>query len=341
MFKKDDFYFTSNDFSSFADLVYADRVPLEKAINKSYQIIEYSKNPNFLCYTYKRLNFKIHSGTTIFCNSHLLDNLFFHLKKNDELSNINLITHQTDTIVSKKLFDSKPRCIDKWFSVNVEYEHSDLIPIPIGIASNFSLKNLTIDDFKEFNQNNFLKKDVRLYANFNVNTNFAERKNILKELESYRWVTIDNPTLNKSEYIKNISNSSFVLCPWGNGVDTHRFWEALYCGSIPITKYHPTYKAAKDLPVVFVNDYKDITYELLKDFLERYDSNNYNFEKLTISYWGKLIRKNKVEDSYIIVNESFLITNLFNIKRLLKNNLKSLSKKLINLLNKISKKLGF
>jgi hypothetical protein len=35
-------------------------------------------------------------------------------------------------------------------------------------------------------------------------------------------------------YASLASNFRFVACPRGNGIDTHRFWETLYRGSIPI-----------------------------------------------------------------------------------------------------------
>ena len=38
------------------------------------------------------------------------------------------------------------------------------------------------------------------------------------------------------EYERDLLTSNFVLCPEGNGIDTHRVWEALYSGSIPIVR---------------------------------------------------------------------------------------------------------
>ena len=78
----------------------------------------------------------------------------------------------------------KPDCIGKWFSVNVGYEHEDLIPIPIGIASNFS-KNLNVADFEFFEKTKFQEKELSLYINFQTNkpnerkifTNFFQIKN--------------------------------------------------------------------------------------------------------------------------------------------------------------------
>jgi hypothetical protein len=40
--------------------------------------------------------------------------------------------------------------------------------------------------------------------------------------------------LSLPEYTRNLHEYGFVLCPEGNGVDTHRVWETLYAGSTPI-----------------------------------------------------------------------------------------------------------
>ena len=51
--------------------------------------------------------------------------------------------------------------------------------------------------------------------------------------------------------------------PWGNGIDTHRFWEALYLGSCPITVKHKNYSDFKNLPN-FLNDYSELNYPFWK-----------------------------------------------------------------------------
>ena len=60
------------------------------------------------------------------------------------------------------------------------FEENDLIPIPIGIASEFSKKNLIINDFSKFELNNFKKDEISLYLNFQKNTNYLERNKIYK-----------------------------------------------------------------------------------------------------------------------------------------------------------------
>tara|TARA_B100001996_G_C18624223_1_gene579069 strand:- start:366 stop:1394 length:1029 start_codon:yes stop_codon:yes gene_type:complete len=342
MFKDNNLFITSNDFANFSNFVYSNREKYEpEDINKNNEIIEISNNPDFKYIIYKKLNFEIKENDTIFCNTNQINNLFYHLKKTKRVKNITLITHQTDTLITKKDFDRKPECIEKWFSVNVGFDHPNLIPIPIGIASDFSLKNLNSSDFSEFKKINFYKKDINLYMNFRINTNFKERKDIYKQFKNQPWVISDDPDLDKKTYINNLSKSSFVLCPWGNGIDTHRFWEALYAGSIPVTKKHHTYNAAKGLPVLFVNDYKEINYDLLKNFMNNLDINSCNFEKLTKDYWHLEIKNKKENVGSEIFNEKKYETLVFKIIRCSSKFYNSKIKKVNTLINKINRKLRF
>jgi hypothetical protein len=38
------------------------------------------------------------------------------------------------------------------------------------------------------------------------------------------------------EHVERLAKYKYCLCPEGNGVDTHRLWEALLLGSVPIVK---------------------------------------------------------------------------------------------------------
>ena len=79
------------------------------------------------------------------------------------------------------------------------------------------------------------------------------------------------------------------MCPNGNGVDTHRLWETLYLKSIPIVKHSINADFYFDLPIVFVNDWKEITKDFLINEYDRIASANWNLEKLNFDYW-----KNKI-----------------------------------------------
>ena len=81
-------------------------------------------------------------------------------------------------------------------------------------------------------------------------------------------------------------NYSFELCPEGNGLDTHRFYEALYLNTIPIVKKNSLESMYKKFPCIIVNDWKDITEKNLKEWkkqlAKRVENEKYKLRK---DYW--------------------------------------------------------
>ena len=65
----------------------------------------------------------------------------------------------------------------------------------------------------------------------------------------------------KEETWKLHDNYSFELCPEGNGLDTHRFYEALLLNTIPIVKRNSLESMYIQFPCVIVDDWKEITKE--------------------------------------------------------------------------------
>ena len=83
---------------------------------------------------------------------------------------------------------------------------------------------------------------------------------------------------------------AFVLSPHGNGLDCHRTWEALCLGCIPIVKTSPLDSMYNELPVLIVNDWNDITIELLQKTVDEYKGREFRYEKLTLKYWMDMIK---------------------------------------------------
>jgi hypothetical protein len=93
------------------------------------------------------------------------------------------------------------------------------------------------------------------------------------------------------QYLSSLRSNSFVLCPEGNGVDTHRLWETLYMGGIPIvlkTQYLSDILAI--LPVVQLNDWSELgNQKFLESEWHRVQNNNNNFDLLKLSYWCNVL----------------------------------------------------
>lgn len=108
-------------------------------------------------------------------------------------------------------------------------------------------------------------------------------------------ITIQKSRIAPRDYASISSKHMFVLCPRGNGLDTHRFWEALCRGSIPIVKKSQwsQYFAGLGLPMLEVEDLSRVkafqTSELeyiYNSKKEMFHSNSYLFDN---NYWFQKI----------------------------------------------------
>ena len=315
--------FSSYDIARFSDVVYSEVVSRQQFnnlnLNKPKILVE-DKNAVF----YKQTNFSINSGDVIFTHTGNLLNLFYLIKKLDQEFQLTLITHQSDTMINKKLYKKKPKCINNWYALNVDYEKDYLHSLPLGIANEYSSKkNITST---KINKNNFeyFKLNTNVYINFTDSTNRNERAWIKDYFKKYKWADIENETLSIEDYSKKINKSGYVLCPWGNGVDSHRIWETLFLGSIPIVKRHLTFRNLEDLPIFFVDDFRDINEDKLKEFMNSLKDKKFSLEKLEIPYWEKFVKNNQVKSSLSIsINEPNYISEYFKLKSHFKSFLNS------------------
>ena len=326
---------TSYNFAKSCNLVYAEAltpIQFEKCRNINQRI--YYQSDRMIIY--KNTEYTVKEGDIIFCHTDFLPNLFSDFKKLAQFSNLILLTNQTDTMIGEKLFKKIPKCFSKWYSINVDLENDKLVSLPLGLSNDYSPKNLKSTDYLEV-ENDIKAKGVSMYINFR-NTNFNERELLYSKFENVDWVTSDIPNIEMSEYLKKLSNHSFVLAPWGNGVDTHRIWETLYAGSIPITKYHPTFSDFRDLPIFFVENYDEITHERLNNFLLSLKADKFYSEKLNIDFWINSMRNLPSDNEFVItIKERKWINYYYDNVRIINNKYHSYMKKIIFQFRKIKK----
>jgi hypothetical protein len=103
-------------------------------------------------------------------------------------------------------------------------------------------------------------------------------------------LVINKDFLPRTQIWENMSSYTFVLSPFGIGMDCHRTWEALCLGCIPIVCAPHFNKLFEDLPVLIVSDWTEITEDLLKETLKKYSNKSFKYEKLSLEYWQNNIR---------------------------------------------------
>lgn len=133
------------------------------------------------------------------------------------------------------------------------------------------------------------KKQKLCYLNFSLKTN-SNRKEIMDKLIKNGFS--QNKTKKWIEYIEDLSQYKFAICPDGNGVDTYRVWECLYLGVVPIVCDSIQMNFFSDLPILYLKNFDNITPYLLDGMYEKkFKDKNFNLEKLDISYWKNMIKK--------------------------------------------------
>lgn len=230
----------------------------------------------------------LNNNAIIFCRLEYLNKLSSYIKKSSK--NYILITHDSDKLLNNERFENIPNIVKKCFSINAIHNHKNLINIPLGLENEIvSHKPLSRIDYKWLRKNlsglasREKRKDV-VYCNWQNRTH-ATRKNIVNTLKSTDVNIIQDGGLTQYEYYERLASYKFVICPRGNGVDTHRLWETLYVGSIPVIIDHPTYKNF-NLPIVRLKKWEDLTQELLSNFNEK----QYSYHWLNMKNWETYIK---------------------------------------------------
>jgi hypothetical protein len=169
-----------------------------------------------------------------------------------------------------------------WFCQNKLIQHSKLRSLPIGLYYPHD-ENYIMQLYNQCQQPK--QTNLKLvYLNINVDTYPEERSKIVELYYDKDWITYENK-VSLGTYLSSMYCHKFVFAPRGNGLDTFRLWEALYLGCIPIVKYHIGYDDFKDLPILFVESWDNITEDFLTTQYKIIISKQYNFDKLKMSYW--------------------------------------------------------
>jgi hypothetical protein len=228
----------------------------------------------------------VKSGSAIFVKTDYLDHFFSRIHPLIRYPYV-LITHNSDYGVpgsfSSFLEDEK---IIAWFGQNTDLSHPKLHPIPIGIANQY-WGHGNVEVLRAVASQTLPKKHL-LYLNFVIQNYYPERWQVFRLFGNAPFCF--RPSRKDfGGFLADMKSSQFILSPRGNGLDTHRLWEALYMGSFPIVKTSSLDALYADLPVVIVNDWKEVTEEFLLQKYEELSQSRYSLEKTKMNYWTKLI----------------------------------------------------
>ena len=141
-----------------------------------------------------------------------------------------LITHNGDLPATEAMWRARPACVTRWFSSNSESDN--IGALPLGLANSY-WRHGSIGAVRREMAIPGVERDKLVYLNFANGTNPA-RAEIKRWFKDREWATVRESSMPFRDYLQDLHESKVVLCPPGRGQDTHRRWEALYCGAVPL-----------------------------------------------------------------------------------------------------------
>jgi hypothetical protein len=196
----------------------------------------------------------------------------------------------------------------KWFAQNTKIQDNDkIVQIPIGLDYHTITNNpncnwkirgenslprsqeYTLVSIKEKSVP-FYERISKIYVNFSIHSDrFNQRKQSLNTIPG-NLLVLDQEFKPRTILWSQMIKYTFVLSPFGIGMDCHRTWEALCLGCIPVVCAPHFNNLFEDLPVLIVSKWSDITEDLLKETLNKFSNKSFKYEKLSLDYWQNKIR---------------------------------------------------
>ena len=192
--------------------------------------------------------------------------------------------------------------IKHWWAQNCAFEHPRLSPIPIGLDYHTVAKQdhpwgPKMTPRQQEQQLKFLativpdwsRREQQAYANYLVNLSRGNRQAAFQE-------TPRDLVLYESQFVPRQitwwkqASAVFTISPHGNGLDCHRTWETLALGGIPIVQTSVLDTLYEGLPVLILRKWSDLSSNLLKETLQAFQQQSFDFQRLTLKYWISKIK---------------------------------------------------
>jgi len=174
-----------------------------------------------------------------------------------------IFTNLEDTPIDDYIFEAIPNNVLRISAANAVSYGGKVTPAPYGLQRRMTPDDKRIEDITSAMKNLPSNPSRLLYVSHNEGSH-QERVGIKDLFRNQPWAEVHEQRVSFSVFLRNLSQVKFMLCPRGNAVDCHRNWEVVYMRRVPVMKKHPYLQELfKDLPVLFVNDYSEVTEELL------------------------------------------------------------------------------
>ena len=245
----------------------------------------------------------IKNGDSIWCHAMQLIGLFDYIETTD-LKDLTLISGDDDNLTNpngtilpliqndytqqlNRLYSVVkflPKQFKIWYTQNADIVNNIMVPIPVGLCPPWANGVSNIEELSEMMGE--YERNKLLYINFKIETNRVQRlqifdivtSNMKNAHTSASYISKKDEMLS---YYKGLQEHKYVLCPPGNSKESHRMWESLYCGAIPVVADNASNAYfAKMFPILVVERWSDITPEYLENNIDRFIHNTWRYDLL-------------------------------------------------------------
>ena len=239
------------------------RIPLTKNDFISgyfyYKLCDWSVCPRY------QQNFdisKLKENDLVFLNLDYFENFVNYLNSSQIDKKLILVTQNSDRDFTEQMFNSVEKYVSRIFAINCNFSNQKVTKVPLGF-NDHATEVLDNENFE------FVDKTNLIYMNFKLH-HHSDRPTCFNYFSKFDWVDVENGILPLSDFYNKLKTYKYCISPRGTGIDTHRIYECLLYGVIPIVTKSTLDDLYKDLPVLLVDRWEDVTYEFL---ISSYDEN--------------------------------------------------------------------
>lgn len=195
-----------------------------------------------------------------------------------------------------------------WFTQNCYVKHKKITLIPLGVDYyNYTISKplnprlMPLEQelmMKEVIKNSvpFWERNVKCYGNFhfNINTRFGkyDRVMALNEIPG-DIIDYEKERISRKNTWEKQSKYAYIISPLGNVHDCYRTWESLLLGNIVVVRTSYLDVLYRDLPVLIIRKWSDLTQTMLNNGIEffkrKYNNGEIDYNQLKMDYWKNII----------------------------------------------------
>ena len=187
---------------------------------------------------------------------------------------ITAVVHNSDESFTDDHYKLLQPYVDRVFAVNNVSPFA--MSIPLGFRDHQYISHHVL---KKIANEPEIPRTIKCLVNFLISTNPTERGLAYEKFKDKSFCTVQDyinydfskslahslpETMEKrAAFYNTLRSSKFAICPQGTGIDTHRVYECILFGVIPIVTSSPLDRIYNSLPVWIVSSWDDVTEDAL------------------------------------------------------------------------------